>query len=195
MPVSKRSAPLTRAEFAALWDGGVPTREIAQRVGRSASNVADWAKRFGLTPRLPGATTNKQPLNVSHEEFAAMWHRGDTLEEIGQKIGMSRHGVSRVAKELNLRRQITHDERLPLIREEFVRLWNDEFVTCAEMGARFRVHLDTIRVWARKLKLSSKPFFIPDRSGPLPGDPTPEEIAERAAECRARRGHAFVFED
>lgn len=190
-----RQPPITRDQFAALWDGGVPTREIAQRVGRSASNVTDWAKRFGLTPRLPGASTNKQPLNVSPEQFEAMWNRGDTIEEIGREIGMSRHGVSRVAAEMNLRRVVSHEERLPMIREEFVRLWNDSQVTCGNIANRFGVHVGTVRGWAQTLRLGNKAFFAPDRSGPLPGDPTPEEIAERAAECRARRGHAFVFEE
>ena len=54
--------------------------------------------------------------------------------------------------------------------------------TYDQMAKRFGVSSSTIHVWSRRYKLPRRPKPMPHRSV----DPTPEEIAERAAECRAR---------
>lgn len=187
----KRRAPFTRDEFAALWASDMPTREIALRAGRSTTNVQDWAKRFGLPRRPTSASQTCQPLTISESEFVTLWESGLTVPEISARIGMSRAGIERTVKRLGLaRRCVSHDERLPSIRDEFEALWFDRNVSTRFMARRFGVHKNTVGDWAKAFGLPPKPLPFASgeyEEGPLPGDPSPKEIAERAAECRARR--------
>lgn len=192
MAQDKRQAPFTRAEFAALWASDMPTRDIALRAGRSATNVQEWAKRFGL-PRRPLSSNPcaAQQLLVSDEQFVEMWNRGDAVEEMKKTCGVSRSAIDRTVKRLGLKKRTQfNDERLPPIADEFKRLWMDRGTTTKAMARRFNVHRNTISDWAKVLCLPPKPLQLANVQyveGPLPGDPSPEEIAERAAECRARR--------
>lgn len=60
-------------------------------------------------------------------------------------------------------------------------MWMDG-KTYEEIGKRFGVAASTIYWWSRQYKLPKRPKPMKSKSP----DPTPEEIAERAAECRAR---------
>lgn len=190
----KRQPPFTRDEFAALWASDMPTRDIALRAGRSTTNVQDWAKRFKLPPRPRSSNpAAAQLLTVSEEAFSELWNKGVPVLQMAKQIGMTKAGIEKYVKRLGLpNRHSLMDQRLPLIEAEFRRMWFDRNVTCRVMGLRLGVHRSTISVWARTLGLPAKPLpfasaqFVYEE-GPLPGDPTPEEIAERAAECRARR--------
>lgn len=92
-------------------------------------------------------------------------------------------------------------------REEFAALWHDAGVTVVEICRRLRISDTTCAKWARRWGLrprTSGGFRPPSKAppiilkhgedhcrevldGPGPGDPTPEEIRELAAYCRARR--------
>lgn len=54
--------------------------------------------------------------------------------------------------------------------------------TCEAIGKRFGVSASTICEWAKRYKLPKRERPQRNKSA----DPTPEEIAERAAECRER---------
>lgn len=90
-------------------------------------------------------------------------------------------------------------------RAEFEALWLDFSVTVKAMSQRFGVSEPTVNKWADRWGLSkrtsawsrnrgtAKPIEIgahenhcrPVNDGPLPGDPTPMDIAARAAELKA----------
>lgn len=97
-------------------------------------------------------------------------------------------------------------KRLPMpSREQFVALWYDQSITMVQIGERFGVSEATIGGWANRFDLGPRycggrrprgtappPELAPHENhcrevndGPLPGDPTPADIAMRAAELRA----------
>ncbi len=102
-------------------------------------------------------------------------------------------------------------------REAFCAAYLDRSVSVNELCLRYRVSDTTIKKWARRFGLAPRPtggyrtpsnapriilkaeenHCEPVNDGPLWGDPTPEQIAELAAYCRARRimegGAAHVY--
>lgn len=67
---------------------------------------------------------------------------------------------------------------------EFRRLW-DQGLTRVEMATHFGCSISKIDTYRMRLNLRKR-YVRKTRTGALETDPTPEEIAERAAECRAR---------
>lgn len=102
-------------------------------------------------------------------------------------------------------------------REQFAAAYLDRSITVNELCLLFRVSDTTIKHWARRFGLTPRPtggwrglvkappivlkheenHCEPLNDGPMFGDPTPEEIAELTAYCRARRimeGHvSYVY--
>ena len=90
-------------------------------------------------------------------------------------------------------------------RDEFEAIWMDFSVTVKAMAAKFGVSEPLISKWAARWKLPQRdskwrrqrgnatpPKLPPHENhcrpindGPLPGDPTPVDIAARAAEIKA----------
>lgn len=140
----------------------------------------------------------RQELPVSREEFEAMWRAGLTIDCISRRTGVSRHGVSRFAKEFGMPpRCVPRADRLPAIKDEFASMWTDPDVSRAEIGVRFGISDKTASKWAASFGLPHKAVSEPDWNGPQPGDPTEDEILELAAYLRARRTmtRAFNFDD
>lgn len=73
---------------------------------------------------------------------------------------------------------------VPLI--ELHRLWHHSDLRAEEVAIELGVSLSSVRRLVREHKVGSRPRVALQRMRLQP-DPTPEEIAERAAECRARR--------
>jgi transposase-like protein len=91
-------------------------------------------------------------------------------------------------------------------REQFAAAYMNSSLTVEEIALRFRVSDTTIKFWARRFNLPPRktggwrgnrpaPRIVlkkednhcdPVNDGPMPGDITPEQIAELAAYCRAR---------
>jgi transposase-like protein len=102
-------------------------------------------------------------------------------------------------------------------REQFAAAYLDRSVSVNELCLRYRVSDTTVKHWARRFGLAPRPaggYRPPSKAPqivlkahenhcdpvddePQWGDPTPEEISELAAYCRARRimnGHvSYVF--
>ena len=102
-------------------------------------------------------------------------------------------------------------------REAFTEAYLDRSVSVNELCLRYRVSHKTVKHWARRSGLALRPtggyrtpgnapriilkdhenHCVEQHDGPLWGDPTPDEIVELSAYCRARRiveGHvAYVY--
>ena len=102
-------------------------------------------------------------------------------------------------------------------REAFTEAYLDRSISVSELCLRYRVSDTTVKHWARRFGLAPRPtggyrtpsnapkiilkehenHCVEQHDGPLWGDPTPEQIAELAAYCRARRivegGAAHVY--
>jgi hypothetical protein len=113
---------------------------------------------------------------VDRQEFARLWDEGLPAYKIAQRLNVHSNTVTRVAKEMGLparKREID----VPLM----FRLWTTGVareVICQELG-----------VSSQQLSVLKHQYKLPDRPkkpASLAPDPTPEQIAERAAECRER---------
>lgn len=65
------------------------------------------------------------------------------------------------------------------------RLWNTPGISINEVAAEMGVSLNILRKLRERYGLSESPAEEDEDGEPKEGDPTPEEIAERAAEVRA----------
>lgn len=90
-------------------------------------------------------------------------------------------------------------------RDEFVALWYDQSITMIQIGERYGVSESTIAGWAGRFDLGPRycggrrprskapPLSLQPHEnhcrevndGPMPGDPTPADIAQRKAEIKA----------
>lgn len=77
---------------------------------------------------------------------------------------------------------------IPLDVRELRRLVADG-ATMGTIAMHFRVSVGTVRTWLRRHGLTAKPGDAKPRV-----DPTPEEIQQRAAECRMRHLAAMLRE-
>ena len=66
------------------------------------------------------------------------------------------------------------------------RLWHHSDLRAEEVAIELGVSLSSVRRLVRQHKVGPRPRVALQRMRAQP-DPTPEEIIERAAECRARR--------
>lgn len=69
---------------------------------------------------------------------------------------------------------------------ELFRLWNSE-MTNTELCEHFQITGGSLWSLRKKYALPQRPKVANRDTQRRPEDPTPEEIAERAAECRAKR--------
>ena len=72
-------------------------------------------------------------------------------------------------------------------------LWNDAALTRAEVARRLRLTHGQLTSLAQRYKLAKRPHYKP-RGTTVP-DPTPEEIEQRARECRELHYKARRDED
>jgi len=143
------------------------------------------------------------------DELAADWNNPRmTILDILRKYGRSKSLVAAWAKRFQLPKRDSGRKRIAnkVNRvKEFRRLWDDPSISLSSISRHFGVCNKTTARWAEIECFPPRTFALAGRAPPfrriqqehgmLLGDPTPEEIAERAAECRARRGLGFVFAD
>lgn len=115
---------------------------------------------------------------VDRTVLRTLWHRpGMTVERIADTLGITVQALRIVAQQMKLPRR--GGPRLSVDVPELWRLWHSE-ITRVELAKRLGVAQSTL------CELQSR-YGLPKRRrvGSVPiNDPTPEEIAERARECR-----------
>jgi transposase-like protein len=117
-------------------------------------------------------------VDVDRQEFIRLWCEGVPVDRLAERFDIHRNTVLRKACELKLpqrKRQVD----VPLL----FRLWGDMTLTRAEIARKLGTTENQLTRLAERHGLGRRGrqhrAFSMD-------DPTPEEIAERAAECRAR---------
>lgn len=145
----------------------------------------------------------------TREELAADWHNpAMTIEAIARKYGRGKSLICQWAKRYQLPKRDSGRKRIPNKQnrvEEFRAMWIDPEVSLSSISRHFGVCNKTTARWAeierfppRTFPGSAKRFPAKteqEEQGRRWGDPTPEEIAERAAECRAKRGLCSMLND
>lgn len=140
----------------------------------------------------------RQEMGITNEEFVALWDEGRTIAEISRIAGVTTNAADRVIRELGVPpRCLPLAIKLEPIKAEFEAMWRDPTMTKEDVAARFGIGRTTVLRWARALRLPLKAYSPPDWSGPVPGDPTEEEIKELGAYLRASRviRGSFRFDD
>jgi len=115
-------------------------------------------------------------IQVDRQEFARLWEEGVPSYRIAEHFDIHANTVTKIVSEMKLPSRARQVDVPTLFR-----LWTQGVareVICRELG----ISGSQLSVLKTRYKLPSRPKK-PASLGP---DPTPEEIAERAAECRAR---------
>lgn len=117
-------------------------------------------------------------VDVDHQEFARLWSEGVSVERIAERFDIHRNTVLRKAHDMRLPRRVRQVD-VPMLFS----LWGDTTLTRAEVARRLGVTANQLTKLAEKYGLGRRGrqhrAFSMD-------DPTPEQIAERAAACRER---------
>ena len=114
----------------------------------------------------------------NHEDVRRLYSLGVTVDEIAERIGSARSTVWRI---LNGHKVATGPHAKRVERDELLALWQ-QGLTLIEMGLKLSCSSSTVGMLVKQHKLPPRDQL---RKMPL-ADPTPEEIAERARECRER---------
>ena len=115
-------------------------------------------------------------VHIDRQEFARLWDEGVPSYRIAEHFNIHANTVTKIVAEM----------RLPSRARQFdvptlFRLWTSGVareVICRELG----ISGSQLSVLKTRHKLPSRPR----KPASLGADPTPEEIAERARECRER---------
>ena len=146
----------------------------------------------------PGCKGYPKP---DRDQLHSLWF-DDSLRviDIANRYGVSDATVAGWAKRFGFPRR--QGGIKPVIdrsrEEEFRRLWLESEIPIATLAKDFGCSKSVIVRWADKLGLGARivpPNYVPPRevvqfeeeAGPLPGDPTPEQIADICAYLRAAR--------
>lgn len=115
-------------------------------------------------------------VQVDRQEFTRLWEEGVPSYRIAEHFDIHANTVTRLVTELKLpcrKRKVD----VPLL----FRLWTT--------GVAREVICQELRISGQQLSVLKQQYKLPERPrrpAGLAPDPTPEEIAERAAECRER---------
>ena len=117
-------------------------------------------------------------VDVDYQEFTRLWSEGVSIERIAERFDIHRNTVLRKACEMRLPRRVRQVD-VPML----FALWGDTTLTRAEVARKLGLTANQLTRLADRHGLGRRGrqhrAFSMD-------DPTPEQIAERAAECRER---------
>ena len=117
-------------------------------------------------------------VDVDYQEFARLWGEGASIERLAERFDIHRNTVLRKACEMQLPRRGRKVD-VPMLFS----LWGDMSLTRVEVARKLGVTENQLTRLADRHGLGRRGrqhrAFSMD-------DPTPEEIAERARECRER---------
>jgi transposase len=123
---------------------------------------------------------------ISDEEFSRLWETAKRVDDIAAQCDLTYDRTVEKARRLGLpprqRSRIKNQVDVPLLFE----LWNKN-VEARVIAQRLGVRETYITKLASRFKLPKRLPKKAENHGMSVSDPTPEEIAERAAEVRARR--------
>ena len=127
-------------------------------------------------------------LPLTREEFVHLWTSVTSLAEISRQTGMSNERLYAFAEQYGLParpRGVRKPKQVdvPLL----FKLWQEP-IEIREIAERLGVGESYVGKLARRYKLPKRATEKPVDNGMRVDDPTPEQIAERAAWCRSRRG-------
>jgi hypothetical protein len=130
--------------------------------------------------------------NITKEEFLSVWlDKNLNAEQVAKKLGITTRRSRDLATRFGYRkpRDAYCDRRAEIRRakmpgrEEFTEAWDDDELTRADIAERFGIAVSTLVALARRYDLTLERHHYMKTSSVI--DPTPEEIAQRAAEVRA----------
>jgi hypothetical protein len=130
--------------------------------------------------------------NITKEEFLSVWlDKNLNAEQVAKKLGITTRRSRDLATRFGYRkpRDAYCDRRAEIRRarmpgrEEFTEAWDDDELTRADIAERFGIAVSTLVTLARRYDLPLERHHYMRTSSVI--DPTPEEIAQRAAEVRA----------
>lgn len=127
---------------------------------------------------LPRKDTMPRNVDVDHQEFARLWAEGLSIDHIAERFDIHRNTVLRKACEMRLPRRARQVD-VPML----FRLWGDMTLTRAEVARQLGLTDGNLTRLAARHGLG--PRGRQHRAFSM-DDPTPDEIAERARECRER---------
>jgi len=117
-------------------------------------------------------------VDVDHQEFARLWEEGLPIDRIAERFDIHRNTVLRKACEMRLPKRARQVD-VPML----FRLWGDMTLTRVEVARQLGLTEGNLTRLAARYGLG--PRGRQHRAFSM-DDPTPDEIAHRAAECRAR---------
>jgi len=117
-------------------------------------------------------------VDVDHQEFARLWEEGLSIDRIAERFDIHRNTVLRKACEMRLPKRARQVD-VPML----FRLWGDMTLTRVEVARQLGLTEGNLTRLAARYGLG--PRGRQHRAFSM-DDPTPDEIAHRAAECRAR---------
>jgi hypothetical protein len=117
-------------------------------------------------------------VDVDHQEFARLWEEGLSIDRIAERFDIHRNTVLRKACEMRLPKRARQVD-VPML----FRLWGDMTLTRVEVARQLGLTEGNLTRLAARYGLG--PRGRQHRAFSM-DDPTPDEIAERARECRER---------
>jgi len=117
-------------------------------------------------------------VDVDYQEFARLWEEGLSIDRIAERFDIHRNTVLRKACEMRLPKRARQVD-VPML----FRLWGDMTLTRVEVARQLGLTEGNLTRLAARYGLG--PRGRQHRAFSM-DDPTPDEIAHRAAECRAR---------
>lgn len=119
-----------------------------------------------------------RPRTYDYAKVHRLYAYGVTVDEIAERIGSARSTVWRI---LHGDKVASGPHAKRVDREQLLALWQ-QGLTLIEIGLQLGCSASTVTMLVAQHKLPPREQL---RKMPL-ADPTPEEIAERARECRER---------
>jgi hypothetical protein len=148
-------------------------------MGRSVGNRAGAA-----------AHTNEERMeairDVTDDEFRQLWATAKSIRDVQKACGLTYDATYQKARGLGLPRRVSKGKTKQIDVPLLFKLWGRE-VEVREIAHVLGVSEAYVGRLARKHHLPKRLPQKAENNGRTVADPTPEEIAERAAEIRARR--------
>lgn len=128
-----------------------------------------------------------QPLPLTEAQFRTLWATTGKIDDLCRQAGISCNVAYAKARQYGLPARPHGVRRLKQVDVPLLfKLWSQP-LEVREIADRLGILESFVGKLARRYKLPKRATQKPQDQGMRVNDPTPDEIAERAAWCRARR--------